>query len=271
MKIYFYNQVGNLGNCIFSLTNIIYLCKKNAKFNAKFSTDLSQFWRKIPFLEVEKMPFFIREFDSKGKDVITSFFFRYEGCEKMSKEERIDIVKKYIEPYTKFSVKKISESTCVINIRSGDVFNPGGTHRGYVQPPFAFYKKIIDKEQQYDKFLLLTQPDLKNPTILLTAKYSKKVELYAPNVSEAISIILGASSIVSGLTTFLQVLFFSDNIKKIYCLDYTDFFSPYGTCQNAKIIKYKFLEPYIQVGEWINSPEQLSKMVDYPVEKIQRI
>jgi len=262
MKIYFYNRVGNLGNCIFSLINIIFLCKKEG---ARFSTDLSKFWKKIPFIEVEKIPFFIREF-ADSKDVIKSDFFRYEGVE-MSKEERFDIVQQYIKPYTRFNVKKIPESTCVINIRSGDIFNPGGSHKNYVQPPFAFYKKIID-EEQYDKFLLITQPDLKNPTISLTEKYSNKVELQAPSASEAVSIILGASSIVGYYGTFLQVLFFSDNIKKIYSLDYADFFSFYGTCPNAQVMRYKFLEPYILVGEWRNTPEQLQMMENYPVEKI---
>ena len=266
MKIYFYNKVGNLGNCIFSLTNIIYLCKKE---DAKFTTDLSKFWTKIPYIEIEKCPFFVREFNDRDT-IIKSNFFRYDGAE-MSKEERFDIIKQYIKPYTKFCVKKIPETTCVINIRSGDIFNPGGTHKGYVQPPFAFYKKIIDEEKQYENFLIITQPDLRNPTISLTAKYSEKVELQTPDVAGAMSVILGASSIVSYYGTFLQVLFFSDCIKKIYCLDYTDFFSFYGTCQNAEIIRYKFLEPYISVGEWTNSQEQLSMMVNYPVEKIQKI
>jgi hypothetical protein len=266
MKIYFYNKVGNLGNLIFSLTNLIYLCKKEG---ARFTTDLSQFWIKIPFIDIEKIPFFIREFDDSDT-VIKSDFFRYEGVV-IPREERIDIVKHYIKPYTKFFVKKIPETTCVINIRSGDIFDTGGTHKGYVQPPFAFYKKIIDEEKQYDKFLIITQPDLRNPTISLTAKYSEKVELQAPDVEGALSAILGASSIVSYHGTFLQVLFFSEYIKKVYCIDYTDFFSPYGTCPNAEIIRYKFLEPYIPVGEWINSQEQLSIMQNYPVEKIQKL
>jgi len=264
MKIYFYNKVGNLGNCIFSLTNLIYLCKKN---NTKFSTDLSKFWKKIPFIEVEKMPFFIRDFDDE--DAIKSDFFRFPGAE-MSKEQRIEIVEQYIKPYTNFLVNDIPETTCVINIRSGDIFNPGGVHKGYVQPPFAFYKKIID-EEKYDKFLIITQPDLKNPTIMLIKKYSDKVELQTPDVSGAVATILGASSIVASNTTFLQVLFFSNNIKKLYCLDYTDLFSYYGTCDRAEIVKYRLLETYIPVGTWKNSSEQLLMMENYPVEKICKI
>lgn len=263
MRTFFIKPINNLGNFIFSLTNVVYLCKKE---NLKFSVDLSEFWKKMPFFDVEKMPFFIREFDNKDK--IQSDFFRFAGAE-MSKEERIDIVQQYIKPYAKFIVNQIPETTCVINIRSGDIFNPGGTHKGYVQPPFAFYKKIIN-EEKFDKFLIITQPDLKNPTISLTVKYSDKVELQTPDVSEAMSTILGASSIIASNTTFLQVLFFSDNIKKVYCMDYTDLFSYYGTCSNAEIIRYKFLEPYIPVGTWTNSLEQLLMMQNYPIEKICR-
>jgi len=262
MKIYLLEEVNNLGNCILSLINVIYLCINES---VNFSTDLSRFWKKIPFIGVENIPFFVRNFDQK--DVIKKSNF-FHGIN-MTKEERYDIVQKYIKPYTKFPVKIIPETTCVINIRSGDIFNNGGTHGNYVQPPFSFYKKIID-EEQYEKFLIITQPDLKNPTIQLTSEYSKKVEVQAPDVSGAISVILGTSSIVGYYGTFLQVLFFSEHIKKIYCLDYSDFFSCFGTCPNAEIIKYRFLEPYISVGTWKNTEDQLLLMKNYSYYNIQK-
>lgn len=262
MQVYFYNRVGNLGNCIFSLTNIIHLCLIN---NSKFSTDLSQFWKKIPYIEVEKIPFFIREFDVQSS--IKSDFFRFEGCD-ITKERRQEIVEKYIKPYVKFNIQKLPETTCLINIRSGDIFNSGGTHKNYIQPPFAFYQKIIDEELQYDRFLVVTQPDLRNPTISLVKEYSSKVEVITPDVSGALSFILGASSIIGYYGTFLQVLFFSENIKKFYTLDYADFFNPFGTCKNAEIIRYKFLKPYISVGSWINSQEQIEIMKKFSKENI---
>jgi hypothetical protein len=263
MKVYLLEEVNNLGNCILSLINVIYLCKKEG---VKFSTDLSRFWKKIPFIEVEKIPFFIREFDDKDK--VSSNFFRIEFD--ITKEERFEIVQQHIKPYTNFSVTPVPQTTCIINIRSGDIFNSGGTHKSYVQPPFAFYKKIID-EEKYDKFLVITQQDKINPTISLVEQYSKKVEVQSPNLSETLSIILGASSFVASYTTFSQVLFFSNFIKKIYCLDYTDFFSFFGTCPKTEIVKYKFLKPYIQVGTWINSIEQLALMKNYDVKNIKRI
>jgi len=263
MKIYFLEQVCYLGNCIISLTNVINLCKKEG---VKFSTDLSKFWKKIPFIEIEKIPFFVREFDSNDCLIKSNFFH---STIAISKEERLEIIEKYIKPYTNFSFRQIPETTCVIHIRSGEIFDAGGTHKNYIQPPFAFYQKIID-EEKYERFLVVTQNDRRNPTIELIEKYSKKVEVQSSTLRDDLSVILSASSIVAGFGTFLsQVLFFNSNIKKIYCLDYTDYFSYFGT--NAELITYKLLDQYVPVGKWTNSLEQLSMMINYPVEKIERL
>ena len=103
-------------------------------------------------------------------------------------------------------------------------------------------------------------------------KYSSKVKVQSSTLEEDIAVLLGAESIVVGYGTFLpQILFFNTKIKNIFCLDYTDFFSSFGTCSKEKIIKYKLTKPYILVGQWRNSSEQIELMKNYCSDDVEKI
>jgi hypothetical protein len=91
------------------------------------------------------------------------------------------ILDKYIYPI----IKQVSipdeitpdKNDLVISIRSGDIFSPSffknGGHCGYIQPPFSFYKTIIENNK-FDRILLVAE-DRRNPVINLL------IELY-PNI-----------------------------------------------------------------------------------------
>jgi len=262
---YLLEQVNYLGNCIISLSNVIYLCKKQ---NVKFSTDLSKFWTKLPFVDIEKIPFFVKEFENKH--VIKSNFFN--GIN-MSKEERLEIITKYIKPYVNINVKELPIKTCVIHVRSGEIFEQGGIHKNYIQPPFAFYKKIIDDFYNiFDEFIVITQKDRRNPVITLLENCSDKIKIQSSSLEYDLSVLLGAQSIISGFGTFIpMILFLSDKIKRIFCLEYCDYFNFFGTVPGVEIIKYDFSKPYVSPGSWCNSEEQIQMMKNFPLENIQKV
>ena len=55
-----------------------------------------------------------------------------------------------------------------MHIRSGDefLFDQFNNHPIYVLQHSAYYKKIIDKYYKvYDEFIIITAPDMLNPTI----------------------------------------------------------------------------------------------------------
>jgi hypothetical protein len=247
------SKLSSLSNNIVQLTNTIYLCDKN---KANFNTENFD----IPFIDIKKIQFYSEIVDKEIEK--QSFFYT-----PVDVSDRVRIINKYIKPFSKFPVKQISKKTCVIHIRSDEIFEIC-PHKNYVQPPFAFYKKIIDDyDNVYDKFLLVTQKDLKNPTISLVEKYSKKVELQTGTLEEDISVILGAESIAIGYGTFIpHLLFFSDNIKNVFHLDYIPFATP-----GINSIKYKLIKPYINIGEWKNTTEQLELMKNYSSEYIEQI
>ena len=269
---YIIKRYGLLGNQIIQLANLIYMCKKNnANFNnRRLGTNVSTAEDfTTQFVDFKKIPFYTEIIDNEKE--FSSFYDGKHGFD-MKREERIEIMEQYIKPYSNFPVKKVSDRTCVIHIRSGEIF-VGRPNKNYIQPPFGFYKKIIEEnDNNFDEFLVVTQQDRKNPTISLLENYSQKVKIQSSSLEDDISILLGAKTIVSGYGTFLpQILFFSKEIKNIFCLDYTDFFSFFGTCLDANIIKYKFLKQYIPVGSWKNSEEQIQLMKSYSSCDIEKI
>lgn len=254
---YIEQPTGRFGNNILQLINVLYICLKD---NTKF--DICDDF-KIPFIDIKKIPFYTV---SKIEERKASTFWNVN----VSDEDRWFIVQQYIKPYSNFQVTVSLDKTCIIHIRSGDIFNDNNINKTYIQPPFAFYKKFIDEHSSYDKFLIVTETDRRNPVITLLENYSSKVTVQSSTFKEDVSVILGAEIVVFGYGTFVPtLLLFSEKIKEIHCMDYVFRRCFKGSSKKVKKNLYKFLKPYIL--EWKNSQDQIALMKNFKEQDIELI
>jgi hypothetical protein len=110
--------------------------------------------------------------------------------------------------------KKIDENDIIIHIRSGDVFS-NNPHGGYTPPPLAYYTNILDNNK-FNKIIIVCEDKI-NPVIDKLLKIYPNSVYNKNSLKDDIKIILGATTIISSVGTFIPSLkLLSDNIKKIY-------------------------------------------------------
>jgi hypothetical protein len=161
--------------------------------------------------------------DTIFPEVITGEFYDDKSLEHVSNAEKNHILKTYVYPHFQQSHQSsITESTLVIHIRSGDIFNPG-CHSFYVQPPFAFYKKIID-EHSFDRIHIITEPDKRNPCIQMIQDMYPTTTIQSSELINDCSVILQAKHFACNSTgTFGHMLaLLSKNIEHLYLPKYAD-------------------------------------------------
>ena len=127
-----------------------------------------------------------------------------------------EILRKYILPNFKYSSNPLDDETLVIHIRSGDIMNEG-CHGFYVQPPFSFYKKVID-ENNFKKIIIVTEPDKKNPAIQMLLDTYTNSSIQSTNLYDDVSCIINAKNFLcNSQGTFGHMLaLLSPNLKNIY-------------------------------------------------------
>jgi hypothetical protein len=247
------NWFGRLGNNIQQISNAIYYCNEKR-------VDFS-------FLEHPVVENFNLNF---GKDDgFRSRFFFYSGTEKdfecnLSElnSKRREICVEHIKPMLKIpEVKAFGEDTLVVHLRGGDVFarKPPST---YVQNPLSYYQKIMAR---YDKVIVVSE-DTSNP-LLEALMEDGKVTIQSSSVEEDFSTLMAAKNLASsGVGTFcIAAALCSTNLQNFYASDIfcdehlnPDMLS--GSDIDVNIIK---VPDYIKIGEWKNSQEQVSKMMEY--------
>ncbi|CAM4093299.1 hypothetical protein [Bordetella tumulicola] len=165
----------------------------------------------------------------------------------------------------------IKEDELVIHVRSGDIFNKNKTpHRAYGQPPFSYYKKIIDLVKP--RVVHIVFEDEGNPVIgaLKIFLFEKRIPMVLQNSSlrEDIQKILKARSLVAGRGTFIAgIVSLSENIKTVYSFQ-NDIKVPKGA-NNIILddVVGEFVENILR-DNWSNSEEQRKLMLEYPVSAL---
>lgn len=95
----------------------------------------------------------------------------------------------------------------VVHLRSGDIFTGSQVHRGYGQPPLAFYKKILESKSY--KEVVLVYEDVRNPVIEALDSYCTERDIVckhqSSSVMEDMKCLLRAQSLVLSRGTFALV------------------------------------------------------------------
>lgn len=158
------------------------------------------------------------------------------------------------------SIIPLPEDVLVIHIRSGDIFgrNP---HSGYIQPPFSYYKHIIESKNW--RGISIIAEDKVNPVIPKLLKTYPHITHRKRSLSDDIKIILSASHIVCGIGTFIPGLtYMSKCCKTLYLPDTSKNLSLERDLPHIKLIRYRF-NGYIEPGKWRNTPEQRQIMLNF--------
>ena len=201
------------GNCIVLLNKILFYCEiigcktiildENIFWYVK--NQISYGKNNISIKVGEKSKFKnISSLYLSSPSIFYSFFY-------IKPEIRIDLIRnEIIKNLNKVNVDK---EDLYIHIRSGDIFI--FAHSPYAQPPFCFYKKILNN-YKFNKVYLIAK-DKKNPIIeKILSEYSSII--YKQNdLKEDISYLINAYNIVASISSFLiSIIQLNYNLEKLF-------------------------------------------------------
>jgi len=264
-------KFGRLGNNIYQLLNILLEAEeRNDNIN------LQKLYFLNPIINIQGVEKLFNNTHENKAEVIRHHFMPkdlhlVEKC-KVNTVKFFEVAKKYIHLNFSCNMEPLNERKCLIHIRSGDLFNPGGGHSAYIQPPLNYYKKIIDDTQnKYDEFIIVPEPDMKNPSIKLLDGYQNKVKMVLNSVFNDYNYLLRTQSIILSRSSFSDsTIFLNPNIKNIYFWNYghnlcnTDIIP-----KHINVYPYNLTEKYIQMGEWNHCAQQLKLMIEYDIKNIK--
>lgn len=288
--VYIKDPFGRLGNNVKQLLNAMVVCKEKG-YKLKLG---SQFKRNIYWVfDINKM---IDNFNntvswtSKTKPnlwIEHNFYFVESVIGRVpNSRDHFPLSEEFLIPYIKLNLNPKSSDHLYIHIRSGDIFKPEGkkVNPEYVQPPLAFYTKIIN-ETNYSKIIIVTESDRVNPVIskLDSLKLRNKIiEVQSGSIESDFKTLLEARNVVIANSTLSGVaLYLNKFLNNSYSLiDLTEKGNAlrlywYPKRFNAHRYKLKSYYPEIRAtrgdnGDWKNTPEQLQLMIEYPESKIEK-
>jgi len=130
----------------------------------------------------------------------------------IDQQEVRNILLKYCFDTYKF----IHNTYLCIHVRSGDIFKKKKPHGGYVQPPYDFYKMILELENFKGNPVVLISEDRKNPVINKILENYKNVFWEKNKLKRDQEIIMNSKYLVYGEGTFVpQLLYLSYGRKKV--------------------------------------------------------
>ena len=262
---------GRLGNNLQQIANgIAYSEINQTRFTSKFHPH-------IDIISVGKRKYFFikkyRFFNYQNKRVINEDAPKNAG---LSYDKIIPNIHRIFQEIifpniTFFKNINIPEDTLVIHIRSGDIFEKT-KHFDQVQNPLNFYLEII---KNFKDILIITCEARNNPVIkhLLSLK-NHNVKIQSSSVEEDFNVLINATNLcLSGVGTFgIAAALLSPNLKNLYYsnLYMKSHLNP-EMVDSSKVNKYKYkVYNYLEIGEWMNSYQNIKLMLDSSV-KVKQI
>jgi hypothetical protein len=191
---------------------------------------------------------------------------------------------KYVLPSLTVKPATVSNSTLVIHIRSGDIFEQH-PHRCYTQPPLAFYKWIIQKHNFTDVLVCTEFGGKQNPVIRHLQNWplqNLNITVQKRLLEDDISLMLGAENMVLSVSTLSSVLaLMSPRLSRRF-VPYCEVTDCYGqrlrhrgdlrqyiphVTTNIPGYCYEFPH-YIRIGDWNASETQINLLSSYPEEGV---
>jgi len=201
-------------------------------------------------------------YNTDNKDFDMDLDYIYSNIRKVALE--------YVRPKLKVELlESYDNNVLVVHIRSGDIFeHEHNPPHDYVPNPFSYYLNLIE---DYDKVIVVTEPDNYNP-IVGELKKNSKVTVQSLSVAKDFSTLLRAKNIASsGTGTFaIAAALCSTNVENFYCSNmYLDEHLNPDMLLGSDINVYMMnLDNYIQPKTWKNNEEQRKFILEYVNESI---
>ena len=264
------NSYGRLGNNIYQLLNIINIANKDRNRinidNLKLNLN--------NIINFDNITNFFTDFD-ESSNINSDFMPKNLHLYKKRNINILDffkISKEFIIPNLKINTKPLNSKICCIHIRSGDIFSEQGhLNSNYIQPPVAYYKKIIsDINNEYEKFIIISEKDKNNPCIQELLNYSSKIEFQSNSEIKDYELLMRSETLILSRSSFSDsVVFLSPNIKNVYFWNYNHCFSNESELPTRiNFHPYILTDNYIEMGDWKNNKVQLDLMKNYPLSKV---
>lgn len=256
-----------LGNNMIQLTNAIFYAIQNKIDFVYMAIKHDYLSSQVINISGTQIPFVINTAICKLNH---EFYFteKISKFKQPTKSDARDLFNKYILPVyihkdIHYGAPLDTSNTLYIHIRSGDIFNKAKPHYLYVQPPLAYYDRIIMNENP-DHIILVSEDRLNPCTDALLAKYADKIKFVSnPDPVVDIAMLCRARTIVFGFGTFsFYVMCVSNNLEKVWFPKYdNNIHKPIEfNGINTEWIPHK---GYLKPGEWKNTPSQCRLMLTY--------
>ena len=229
---------GRLGNNILQIINA---CNDNINLYKHKYIDITEIKNKYLFLNKFPDILIFDEFNDDTNIIIDTFF--YNTTSKV-KDNIICIINKYIIPYLDYNLNNVNnldidfDNDLIIHIRSGDIFRNNIDFNFYQQPPYSFYKRIIE-DNVFNKIYILSENYNLNPIILKLQENYDNVVFLHNELDLDFKIMLNAKYFVNSNSTLSAVINMLSFKKKIFYSYWSLFYT------NNQSIFYNYNDFYL--------------------------
>jgi hypothetical protein len=206
-----------------------------------------------------------------------SFYYRSDLGDMVSTDvdERLGLVRAFLDPLfaaTLDEVRPSDDTTVHVHFRSGDVFRAAWIHPGYPQPPLSYYQASIERamaESEVRSVVVVCEDDA-NPCVAALADWldGKHIarRMQSASLAEDLAELLSARRLVSSYGSFCDAIALLSRSLQHYTVFRSTRWHPELHAKGVSVTQVMDdgLEPYIRVGAWRASPEQLQTMLTYP-------
>jgi hypothetical protein len=156
--------------------------------------------------------YFLFDF-SVNNEEITSFFWNDIHVDKNTEKLIVD---NYIKPYINYSIKSNYginfEKDLIIHIRSGDIFNNDFPLHQYIQPPYSFYKNIIEKEN-FENIYIFSENYNINPVIQKLLENYKNIKFLSNDLDIDFTLMINSEYFVTSNSCLSKVIILLSIVK----------------------------------------------------------
>lgn len=215
--------------------------------------------------------------NEKGKDILGLYHpFRYSGVlpyyelRKMGHQYVCDIMDINIHEN-----KTWDDSTLVMHMRSEDIFGGrvGSMVDLYVQPPFAFYKDIIQSNKQFTHIVIVSSPDFNNPCIplikTLCQMLDKRLTLVSESVKDDFETLANCQNLVISTSTFaLYASMLSKQLERLFVFKTSHFYHNIPALNHIYTTCYDGGDAYLKTFH--NLPEEVEIIKTFDTSKLSK-
>ena len=199
-----------------------------------------------------------------------SDFYVNDVPDSLTHDMRREVAQKYLSHSLLPRVYHAPEDMLTIHLRSGDTIWNNVNHQSMVQPPMAFYRRVIE-DGGFQSIGIICE-DNRHPLLSVLAKMDGVCSVVCGgDPANDYAALCGATNLVPAYSTFsTSASFFAPRLQTMWLPD-TNIFQYKGKHialpTFCDVRKYR-LDGYTAPETWRASPEQLDLMVNLPDDKV---